>query len=83
MGDNVYIVAPAYYEEANIKEVLTIDGKWAIVSEYIKGKTLAQLMEENPEEKEKYMKMFIKLQIEICSNKCTLFNLLHIHTLYI
>ena len=25
-----------------IKEVLTIDGKWAIVSEYIKGKTLAQ-----------------------------------------
>ena len=29
-----------------IREVLTIDGKWAIVSDYIKGKTLAQLMEE-------------------------------------
>ena len=34
-----------------IKEVLTVDGKWAIVSEYIKGKTLAQLMEEHPEKK--------------------------------
>ena len=30
-------------------EVTKIDGKWAIVSEYIKGKTLAQLMQENPE----------------------------------
>ena len=26
-------------------EVTKIDGKWAIVSEYIKGKTLAQLMQ--------------------------------------
>ena len=34
-----------------IREVLTIDGKWAIVSDYIKGKTLAQLMKDNPEKK--------------------------------
>ena len=26
-----------------------IDGKWAIVSDYIKGKTLAQLMAEDPD----------------------------------
>lgn len=31
-----------------ILEVTVIDGKWSIVSEYIKGKTLAQLMEEKP-----------------------------------
>ena len=30
-----------------ILEVTMIDGKWAIVSEFIKGKTLAQLIEEN------------------------------------
>ena len=30
-------------------EVTKVDGKWAIVTEYIKGKTLAQLMEENPD----------------------------------
>ena len=33
-----------------ILEVSMIDGKWAIVSEYIEGKTLAQLMEENPDQ---------------------------------
>ena len=32
-----------------IIEVTKIDGKWAIISEYISGKTLAQLMEENPQ----------------------------------
>lgn len=30
-----------------IHEVTKIDGKWAIVFDYINGKTLAQLMEEN------------------------------------
>ena len=34
-----------------ILEVTMIEGKWAIVSEFIKGKTLAQLMEEDPEKK--------------------------------
>ena len=32
-----------------ILEVTTFDGQWAIVSEFIEGKTLAQLMEENPD----------------------------------
>ena len=31
-----------------VLEVCTIEGKWAIVSEYIKGKTLSQLMQEHP-----------------------------------
>ena len=32
-----------------------VEGKWAIVSEFIKGKTLAQLMEEKPEKKNEYI----------------------------
>ena len=60
----------------NIPKILevsqTSNGEWVIVTEFIEGKTLQQLMEEYPEEKEKYMEMFIKLQLEICSNKCTL-----------
>lgn len=47
--------------------VTTIDGKWAIISEYIKGKTLAQLMEEDPDNKEKYIEMLVDLQIEVQS----------------
>ena len=32
-----------------VLEVTVIDGKWTIVSDYIKGKTLAQMMQENPD----------------------------------
>lgn len=42
-----------------------MDGKWAIVSEYIKGKTLAQLMKENPSEKDSYISLMVKLQTDI------------------
>ncbi len=44
-------------------EVTTIDGKWAIVSEYIKGKTLARLMEEHPEKKDEYIELLVDLQL--------------------
>ncbi|MBR2611749.1 MAG: phosphotransferase [Clostridia bacterium] len=57
-----------------VLEVTMIDGKWAIVSEYIKGKTLAQLMEENPEEKETYIRLLVDLQIEVHSKVCPLLN---------
>lgn len=57
-----------------IKEVTTIDGKWAIVSDFIKGKTLARLMEENPEKKHEYLEKFVDLQIEVHSQKCPLLN---------
>ena len=33
-------------------EVSRIDGKWAIVSDFIPGKTLARLMEENPDKRD-------------------------------
>ena len=55
-----------------IKEVRMNDGKWAIVSEFIKGKTLAQLMSENPEKKSEYLNQFVDLQIEMHSQKAPL-----------
>lgn len=57
-----------------IKEVATIDGKWAIVSEFINGKTLAQLMEENPSKTDEYLERFVDLQLRIHSVKCPLLN---------
>ena len=38
-----------------IHEVTKIDGKWAIVTDFIEGKTLAQLMEENPDKEDEYL----------------------------
>ncbi len=61
----------------NVPKVLgvqTIDGKWSIVSEFIEGKTLAQLMEENPAKKDEYLEMFVDLQIKVHAAKCPLLN---------
>lgn len=57
-----------------IKEICTIDGKWAIISEYIPGKTLARLMEENPDKKDEYLNLFVDLQIEMHSKTCPMLN---------
>lgn len=55
-----------------IHEVTVIDGKWTIVTDYIKGKTLAQLMQENPEKKDEYLELFVNLQMEVQDKTCPL-----------
>lgn len=53
-----------------LKEVTAIEGKWTIVTEYIKGKTLAQLMKDNPDKYDEYLEMFVDLQLEMHSKTC-------------
>ena len=55
-----------------VLEVTMIDGKWAIVSEYIKGKTLAQLMTEDADNKSKYIELLVDLQMGVHSKTCAL-----------
>lgn len=55
-----------------ILEVTTIDGQWAIVSDFIEGKTLAQLMAEHPEKQDDYLEMFVDLQMDVQAHKCPL-----------
>ncbi len=57
-----------------ILEVTMVDGKWAIVSECIEGKTMAQLMFDNPEKEDEYLEKFVDLQIEVHSKKAPLLN---------
>ncbi len=57
-----------------ILEVTKIDGKWAIVTEFIAGKTLAELMKENPEKKDEYIEKFVNLQMEVHSKTAPLLN---------
>jgi tRNA A-37 threonylcarbamoyl transferase component Bud32 len=57
-----------------IVEVTTIDGNWAIVSEFVKGKTLAQLMEENPDKKDEYLELLVDIQLEMHTKTCPLLN---------
>lgn len=55
-----------------ILEVTMVDGKWAIVTEYIEGKTLTQLVNENPDKYDEYMELFVDLQLEVQSKTCPL-----------
>ena len=57
-----------------IHEVTKVDGKWAIVYDYIEGKTLQQLMEEHPEKKEEYLNLFVDLQMKVFEQTCPLLN---------
>ncbi len=57
-----------------ILEITMVDGKWAIVSEYINGKTLEQLMQENPDKKDEYLELFVDVQLTIHAQKSPLLN---------
>ena len=61
----------------NIPKLLgvnVVDGKWAIMTEFIEGKTLAQLIQEHPEKKDEYLELLVDLQLEVHSKECPLLN---------
>lgn len=64
-------------EETGLKipkvlEVVLDGGKLMIVSEYIKGKTLSELIEEEPERKDEYLEKLVDIQLEMHSKTCPL-----------
>ena len=59
---------------AKIQEVTMVDGKWAIVTDFIEGKTLQQLMDENPERRSEYIEILVDLQISVHEKTCPMLN---------
>ena len=57
-----------------ILEVTKVDGKWAIISEFIAGATLAELMDKNPDKIDEYLDMFVELQLKVHSKQCPMLN---------
>ncbi len=55
-------------------EVRIIDDKWAIIMEYIEGKTLEELINENPDKEHEYLEKFIDLQILVHTKRAALLN---------
>lgn len=53
-----------------IHAVTVIDGKWTIVSDYIAGSTLSELMRREPDKKEEYLRSFVELQLEMHQKVC-------------
>jgi len=59
-----------------LQEVTKVDGKWAIVSDFIEGKTLDQLIQENPDRKADYLELFVDLQLRMHAQACPMLTLL-------
>ncbi len=57
-----------------VLEVGIFDGRWAIVSEFIEGKTMAQLMAEQPDKKDELMSRFVDIQLSIHARRAPLLN---------
>jgi len=55
-------------------EVTTINGQIAIVNEFIPGKTIRELMTENPANLDQYLNQLVDIQMEIHAKKCPMLN---------
>ncbi len=51
-----------------LQEVRNIDGKWAVSYQFIKGRTLAELLHDEPDKADEHLSLMADLQIEI--NSC-------------
>ena len=47
---------------SKLLEVTKIENRWALVTEYIEGTPLDVLMEQNPEQEDEYLEVFIDMQ---------------------
>lgn len=56
----------------HLKEVALLDNRWALVSQKIEGKSLQELMDENIDNLDKYLELFVDIQLEILSKKVPL-----------
>ena len=56
----------------NFLELISLDNRWAMVTKYIRGKNMAELLEENPEKEDEILERFVDIQIHIQNKKCPL-----------
>ena len=68
------IVEETGLNTAKVQEVSQIDGKWALVLERKRGKTMEEVMDEDPANLEKYMDQFVSLQLEMHSKQAPMLN---------
>ena len=55
-------------------EIKKIGNRWALISEYIEGKTISELMQEDPENFDAYLNLFVEVQQIILGNSVPLLN---------
>ena len=57
-----------------LEEVCKINGKWAIVTDFVEGRTLAEIMAEDRANLSRYIEKFVDIQLEMHSKRAPLLN---------
>lgn len=52
-----------------LRSVEVVDGKWAIILDFIEGATLQSLMDSYPEKEDEYLNFFVDLQLSVLKHK--------------
>ena len=48
-----------------VRAVTVVDGRWALIWDFIEGETLESLMQKHPEKEDEYLNFFVDLQIRM------------------
>ena len=59
---------------SRLQEVIKINERWALITEYVEGTPLDVLMKEHPEKEEEYLEFFVNVQMEVLSKRVPLLN---------
>jgi len=62
---NLAAVGETALKVPRLVEVTKINGKWAIVWEYVEGTTLSLLMEKNKDKEQQYLERFVDIQLDM------------------
>lgn len=54
--------------------VTKVENRWALISEHIEGKTLDELMKENPDRIDEYLNRFIDIQLNVLNHNVPMLN---------
>jgi aminoglycoside phosphotransferase (APT) family kinase protein len=68
---NLAAVGETALKVPRLVEVTKINGKWAIIWEYVEGTTLDQLMEKNKDREQQYLERFVDIQIDMHRHSAT------------
>ncbi len=59
-----------------IREITMIEGKWAIITDHIEGRTLSDIMKGDPERLDEYLERFVDIQLDVQSRSCPMLRML-------
>jgi aminoglycoside phosphotransferase (APT) family kinase protein len=62
---NLAVVGETALKVPRLVEVTKIDGKWAVVWEYVEGTSLDKLMEKNKDKEQQYLERFVDIQLDM------------------